>query len=131
MDETTLYTMRQAAQVKGVNYHTVSRAVRRGTLPARRLGRQVLITAADLTAWQPMYARAPHKYRRAPDPTAAAVDVPAALLERAELERQVKDLTVAVRAAAGELSLVDLQTLCDGLAALVAALPDGQRRHDE
>ena len=65
-----LYTMRAAARLKGVSYHTVSRAVHAGRLPARRLGRQALIAAADLAAWTPLYSRAPRKYRRLSDPGA-------------------------------------------------------------
>jgi len=65
-----LYTMTEAAQLKGVSYHTVSRAVREGRLPAQRLGRMALIAATDLAAWEPMRERAPKKYRtREPDAT--------------------------------------------------------------
>ena len=35
MDDGTLYTMAEAARLKGVSYHTVSRNARRGTLPVR------------------------------------------------------------------------------------------------
>jgi excisionase family DNA binding protein len=63
------YTMVDAAQFKGVSYHTVSRAVRRGKLAVQRIGRQALIARADLEAWRPMVERAPRKYRqRTPDP---------------------------------------------------------------
>lgn len=58
------YTMAEAARVKRVSYHTVSRAVRSGKIPATRLGRMALIDAADLQAWEPMRERAPRKYRR-------------------------------------------------------------------
>lgn len=61
----TRYTMTEAARIKGVSYHTVSRAVRSGKLPAQRLGRMALIAAEDLKAWRPMRERAPRKYRRA------------------------------------------------------------------
>lgn len=65
-----LYTMDDAARVKGVSYHTVSRAVRTGRLPVQRLGRMALISARDLADWQPLRERAPKKYRtREPDPT--------------------------------------------------------------
>jgi excisionase family DNA binding protein len=66
------YTMTEAARIKGVSYHTVSRAVRSGKLPAQRLGRMALITAADLQGWRPMRERAPRKYRR-PDPDTRGV----------------------------------------------------------
>jgi excisionase family DNA binding protein len=62
------YTMAEAARIKGVSYHTVSRAVRSGKLPAQRLGRMALIAAADLQAWRPMRERAPRKYRRTRQP---------------------------------------------------------------
>ncbi len=52
-----VYTMAEAARLKGVSYHTVSRAVRRGKLPAKRLGRMALIDAGDLRTWQPMRER--------------------------------------------------------------------------
>jgi excisionase family DNA binding protein len=58
------YTMAEAARLKGVSYHTVSRAVRRGALPAQRIGKMAFISAADLQAWQPMVQRAPRKYRK-------------------------------------------------------------------
>ena len=53
------YTMAEAAQFKGVSYHTVSRAVRRKRLTHHRIGRQVLIASADLMAWRPMVERRP------------------------------------------------------------------------
>jgi excisionase family DNA binding protein len=55
--------MAEAARVKRVSYHTVSRAVRSGKVAATRLGRMALIDAADLQAWEPMRERAPRKYR--------------------------------------------------------------------
>ena len=58
------FTMADAAVFKGVSYHTVSRAVRRGKLPVQRIGRQALIAGADLDAWTPMTERAPKKYTR-------------------------------------------------------------------
>jgi len=57
------YTMAEAAKLKGVSYHTVSRAVRKGRLPVLRLGRMALISADDLRAWRPMRERAPRRYR--------------------------------------------------------------------
>jgi excisionase family DNA binding protein len=127
VDDGALYTMRQAAQWKGVSYHTVSRAVRLGILPHRRLGRQVLIAAADLTAWQPMYSRAPRKYRRVPDPAATAV--PTALLERADLDQRVAALTGAARAVVGKLALGELRALCEGLGALLEEIGERSERH--
>ncbi|HEV2128045.1 MAG TPA: helix-turn-helix domain-containing protein [Thermomicrobiales bacterium] len=63
-DGGTRYTMAEAARIKGVSYHTVSRAVRSGKLPAQRLGRMALIPAADLQGWRLMRQRAPRKYRK-------------------------------------------------------------------
>ena len=42
-----VYTMGEAARLKGVSYHTVSRAVRRGVLQAQRIGKMVFITKAN------------------------------------------------------------------------------------
>lgn len=67
-DAEAYFTMADAAQFKGVSYHTVSRAVRRHRLAHHRIGRQVLITSADLDAWRPMVERRPKRYaRRSPD----------------------------------------------------------------
>src|SRR5680860_38648 len=71
------YTMAEAARVKGVSYHTVSRAVRSGKLPAQRLGRMALIEAGDLQAWRPMRERAPRKYRRETEETTPQQQRPA------------------------------------------------------
>jgi excisionase family DNA binding protein len=69
-----VYTMGEAARLKGVSYHTVSRAVRRGVLSAQRIGKMVFITRADLHAWHPKYDRAPMQYRhRVPAPDAKPV----------------------------------------------------------
>ncbi|MFM9107521.1 MAG: helix-turn-helix domain-containing protein [Chloroflexota bacterium] len=57
-----VYTMAEAARLKGISYHTVSRAVRKGVLDTRRMGRQVLIRADALEEWRPMVERRPKKY---------------------------------------------------------------------
>ncbi len=119
----TLYTLREAARRKGVSYETVSRAVRAGRLPVHRLGRHVLIGAADLAAWAPMVSRAPHKFRRAPDPSAAAAPVDATTLDRVELERRVAALAAALAGAAPVLGDGALRALADRLIALAADLP--------
>jgi excisionase family DNA binding protein len=63
-----VYTMAEAARLKGVSYHTASRAVRTGKLASTRLGRQALIREGDLAAWEPMVERRPKKYTaRTPD----------------------------------------------------------------
>lgn len=59
-------TMVEAARLKGVSYHTVSRAVRKGRLPVERLGRMALISARDLHAWRPVKERVPRKDGRQP-----------------------------------------------------------------
>ena len=76
----TRYTMAEAAKIKGVSYHTVSRAVRSGRLPAQRLGRMALIAAHDLQSWRPMRERAPRKYRR-PEPNGELLDEPPLLAD--------------------------------------------------
>src|SRR6266540_570598 len=84
-----VYTMAEAARLKGVSYHTVSRAVRRNKLPAQRLGRMALIAADDLRAWRLMRERAPRKYRRRePNPGATPALLDLASGERVELARR-------------------------------------------
>ena len=104
--------------VKGVSYHTVSRAVRRGKLPAQRLGRMALIATADLRAWRPMRERAPRKYRRRepnPDETPALLDLVSG--ERVELVRHLSVLLEAIHLAAAELPLAEfLAVRCGRLA---------------
>jgi excisionase family DNA binding protein len=72
------FTITEAAQIKGVSYHTVSRAIRRGRLPVLRLGRMALIAEKDLVAWRPMREKAPRKYRQADpgsEPFASQINV--------------------------------------------------------
>jgi excisionase family DNA binding protein len=96
-----VYTMAEAARLKGVSYHTVSRAVRRGKLPATRLGRMALITSEDLRDWRPMRERAPRKYRRRePNPEATPALLDLASAERVELATRLASLTEALYAAA-------------------------------
>jgi len=93
-----IYTMSEAARLKGVSYHTVSRAVRRGTLPAQRIGKMAFITAGDLQTWQPMVQRAPRKYRRRTpqlDAIPAAIDLASA--ERVVWARQITTLIETMR----------------------------------
>lgn len=97
-----VYTMAEAARLKGVSYHTVSRAVRRGKLPATRLGRMALITSEDLREWRPMRERAPRKYRRRePNPEATPALLDLASAERVELASRLASLYEAIHAAAG------------------------------
>ena len=96
-----VYTMAEAARLKGVSYHTVSRAVRRGKLPATRLGRMALITSEDLREWRPMRERAPRKYRRRePNPEATPALLDLASAERVELASRLASLSEALFAAA-------------------------------
>ena len=96
-----VYTMAEAARLKGVSYHTVSRAVRRGKLPATRLGRMALITSEDLRDWRPMRERAPRKYRRRePNPEATPALLDLASAERVELASRLASLSETLHAAA-------------------------------
>jgi excisionase family DNA binding protein len=98
-----VYTMAEAARLKGVSYHTVSRAVRRGKLPATRLGRMALITSEDLREWRPMRERAPRKYRRRePNPEAAPALLDLASAERVELASRLASLYEALFAVTAQ-----------------------------
>jgi excisionase family DNA binding protein len=100
-----VYTMAEAARLKGVSYHTVSRAVRRGKLPAQRLGKMAFINAADLQAWRPMVERAPRKYRRrTPQSDASPALIDLASGERVELARQLSVMLQVVDASARGVS---------------------------
>ncbi|MFM8594308.1 MAG: helix-turn-helix domain-containing protein, partial [Chloroflexota bacterium] len=110
-----VYTMAEAARLKGVSYHTVSRAVRRGKLPATRLGRMALITAEDLRDWRPMRERAPRKYRRRePNPDAAPAMLDLASGERVELAGRIATLYEVLHSSAAELPVAEfLAVLAD------------------
>lgn len=101
-------TMAEAARLKGVSYHTVSRAVRRGKLPVLRLGRMALISMADLQAWQPMKERAPRKYRRRQRTTGMADPVHLIDVEHLELVRRLATFYELIGTIATEGSLEDL-----------------------
>ena len=60
----TFLSIAEAAARKKVHYQTVRRAIARGVLPAKRVGRAVIIAAEDLERWQPHYERAPKLYKR-------------------------------------------------------------------
>ncbi|MFN8591488.1 MAG: helix-turn-helix domain-containing protein [Thermomicrobiales bacterium] len=113
-----VYTMAEAARLKGVSYHTVSRAVRRGKLPATRLGRMALITSEDLREWRPMRERAPRKYRRRePNPEAAPAMLDLASAERVELASRLATLSETLNAAAAKAERGDFfELLADRLA---------------
>lgn len=100
------YTMSEAATIKGVSYHTVSRAVRQGRLPVTRLGRMALIGGQDLANWEPMRERAPRRYRQ--DPVSARAPAPAleeALGGRIEIARHLATMFEVIHAASSELGL--------------------------
>ena len=105
-DRSDIYTMAEAARLKGVSYHTVSRAVRRGTLPAQRIGKMAFITAADLQAWRPMVQRAPRKYRRRTpqlDAIPAAIDLASG--ERVVWAKQITTLIETIRWTSQDMPL--------------------------
>lgn len=112
------YTMTEAAKLKGVSYHTVSRAVRKGRLPVVRLGRMALISAEDLRAWRPMRERAPRRYRSqqvAQDASPIFLDT--ALGERLELAKEMSSVYEVIHGASAELPLPQFATmLCQQLA---------------
>lgn len=112
-----LYTMAEAARLKGVSYHTVSRAVRRGKLTATRLGRMALIDVEELRAWTPMRERAPRKYRRRePDWNAPAM-LDMASRDRVDMARRLSTLYQVLHGAASSLPLpAFLEMLSDRLA---------------
>ncbi len=107
-----VYTLAEAARLKGVSYHTVSRAVRQGKLPHHRLGRMAFITAANLASWRPMVERAPKKYaRRAPDPAAAPAMLDLASGDRVLLAQRFSILSEVLHAAAAGKPIGDLLDL--------------------
>jgi excisionase family DNA binding protein len=103
------YTMNEAARIKGVSYHTVSRAVRQGRLPVLRLGRMALISSSDLESWHPMRERAPRKYRQEPEP----LDSSASLIrgdrfgDQVGLARHLSSLIEVFHAASAGMPLED------------------------
>ncbi|MEZ4495600.1 MAG: excisionase family DNA-binding protein [Thermomicrobiales bacterium] len=93
--------MHEAARIKGVSYHTVSRAVRTQKLRATRLGRLVLIKRDDLDAWEPMRARATKRYpQRVPMPQETPGVIELASGERLELARRVSAVYGAIQQSA-------------------------------
>ena len=106
------YTMAEAARLKGVSYHTVSRAVRRGRLPVQRLGRMALIAADDLDAWAPMRERAPRKYQsRQPALDASPVLLDVAAGERSDLAERLSALYEDIHVAARDRPLIEVAEL--------------------
>jgi excisionase family DNA binding protein len=117
-DAEDVYTMAEAARLKGVSYHTVSRAVRRGILPADRIGKMVFITTADLRSWHPKYDRAPLQYRgRNPVPDAKPALIDLASGERVLLASRLANLVEVAETAARDLPLEEtLGLACERLA---------------
>lgn len=106
LKEAERYTMAEAAAIKGVSYHTVSRAVRQGRLPVTRLGRMALIGGQDLANWEPMRERAPRRFRQEPTETRT----PSPVIEeafggRVEIARHLAAMFEVIHAASSELSL--------------------------
>ena len=110
-------TMAEAARLKGVSYHTVSRAVRKGTLPVVRLGRMALISARDLKEWQPMRERAPRKYRRRPSGESTDTSIGLLSVGQIDLARRLGALTEMIHSASSESSLEELAHTAVGLVA--------------
>lgn len=113
-----VYTMGEAARLKGVSYHTVSRAVRRGVLPAKRIGKMVFITKTDLLAWRPKYDRAPMQYRhRIPVPDAKPALIDLASAERVQLAGHLAALLEIAELTSRQLPLeTTLGLICERLA---------------
>ena len=100
------FTMDEVARLKGVSYHTVSRAVRKGTIRSKRMGRMALVSAEDLAGWEPVRSRAPRKYRqRVPDPTITPAVMDLASGERIELARRLSALYEVIHSTAMQQSL--------------------------
>src|SRR5262245_10019984 len=98
--------MGEAARLKGVSYHTVSRAVRRGGLPGKRIGKMVFITKAELQAWRPQYDRAPMQYRhRPPVPDAKPALIDLASAERVQLAGHLAALLEITELTSRELPI--------------------------
>lgn len=117
-DTGSVFTLSEAARLKGVSYHTVSRAVRSGKLPAHRVGRMAFVAASDLAAWRPMVQRAPRKYRRrAADPAATPALLDLASGDRGMLAQRFALLAEGLHAAAMDRPLdAFLDLLCERLA---------------
>ncbi|MGI9252217.1 MAG: excisionase family DNA-binding protein [Thermomicrobiales bacterium] len=131
-----VYTMAEASRVKGVSYHTVSRAVRKGMLDHTRMGRQVLIPESVLAAWRPMVERRPKKYAaREPEPgvqpTILRAGNAAGMAAGRTLERLVPALVGLGEGALSAESLREIVTALAGLlgcrdAAVIEWLPGNE-----
>jgi excisionase family DNA binding protein len=113
-----VYTMGEAARLKGVSYHTVSRAVRRGVLQAQRIGKMVFITKANLQAWRPKYDRAPMQYRhRTPVPDAKPAMIDLASGDRVQLAGHLATILEIAEVTSRDLPTdATLNLICERLA---------------
>lgn len=111
-------TMIEVAKAKGVAYQTVWRAVARGLLHARRVGRTVLIAPEAAAAWRPCYDRVPRRFRGKPRlPRTTATSVPARCALVAEDEPAIRELLVQIIEEEG----VSVVAVADGEAAAAEA----------
>ena len=106
------WTMIEVAKAKGVAYQTVWRAISRGQLAARRVGRTVLVSTDAVAAWKPCYDRVPRRFRgqpRIPRPQPRRAQPRLALV--ADDEPMIRDLLVQI---------------CEEEGIGVVAVPDGE-----
>lgn len=116
--ETRDWTMIEVARAKGVAYQTVWRAISRGQLPARRVGRTVLVPAEAVAAWHPCYERVPRRFRdqpRTPRPRSRPAAPHRALV--ADDELAIRDLLTRIIEGEG----FEVVSVADGEAAVAAA----------
>jgi DNA binding domain, excisionase family len=70
LDRDGLYTLEQLAQELGVSVRTLQRAIERGDLPARRLGRRKFVRGADVLDGLPEVRQPKRKTRSRAKPKA-------------------------------------------------------------
>lgn len=110
--------MIEVANAKGVAYQTVWRAISRGQLPARRVGRTVVVSSEAARAWTPCYDRIPLRFRgqpRTPRPQARPAHGIRALV--ADDDLLVRELLVQIMTEEG----VPVVAVGDGEAAALEA----------
>ncbi len=118
MAEARDWTMIEVAKAKGVAYQTVWRAISRGLLPSRRVGRTVLIPTEAVAAWSPCYDRVPRRFRgqpRIPRPQTRRSQPRRALV--ADDEPAIRSLLAQVIEEEG----IDVVAVGDGEAAVAEA----------
>jgi excisionase family DNA binding protein len=116
-----VYTMSEAARLKGVSNHAVSCAIHNGNLAANRIGRQALIRASDLEAWGPMFERRPKQHlTREPDPSVRPRMVLPGNADAAVVTRSVERLLpVLARLGTERISIAGLEDLAATLALIL------------